>query len=316
MTRQIIVADGYTLNPGDLSWDAFRPYGDLKIFDRTPESEMAERCRDAAIIITNKAILSAEILTRLSELRLILVTATGYNIVDSAAARSRGITVCNVPGYGTASVAQHTFALILELTNATGRHARSVANGEWEKAADWSFTLAPVMELYGKKLGIIGMGHIGTQVAGIGKAFGMEVYYHTPHPSDQLPGIPMAPEEVFATCDVISLHCPLTPSNTGMVNRDMLNRMKKSALLINTSRGRLVDENDLARALKSKQIAGAGLDVLSDEPPAGGNPLIGLPNCLITPHMAWSALEARQRILEVTLANLKAWISGNPVNVV
>jgi glycerate dehydrogenase len=312
---KIVITDGYTLNPGDLSWKPFDGIGEVACYDRTPPEEILERCREAHVIITNKTPIGEQVILAATKLRLIAVTATGYNVVDVAAAKKKGIPVCNVPEYGTYSVAQHAFALLLELTNHVGRHAQSVKEGEWVRSIDWSYAKAPVIELKDKIFGIVGLGKIGNQAANIAHAFGMKVMYHRGH-AEKIPATSVSLEELFTKSDFISLHCPLKPDNQEFVNMAMLSRMKPAACLINTSRGQLIREPDLAAALKSGVLAGAALDVLSKEPPPPDHPLLGLPNCLITPHNAWVSFEARQRILNATIENVKAAIAGNPQNVV
>jgi glycerate dehydrogenase len=313
---QIVVTDGYTLNPGDLNWDRLRALGDVNIHDRTSPEELVERCLNAEIIITNKTPVDAAAINALDKLKMISVTATGYNVIDVKAAAAKNIPVSNVPGYGTASVAQHTVALLLELSNGAGNHSEDVNNGGWQKSVDWCYTVQPVTELSDKTFGIIGMGNIGRQVAAIVSALGMKVIYHTPNPKKEYPGEYMQLEEVFAAADVVSLHCPQTPENTGFVNAALLSSMKKTAWLINTSRGGLINENDLAAALTNGTIKLAALDVLSKEPPLPNHPLIGLPNCIVTPHIAWISKEARQRIMAQTVQNVESFINGKAVNVV
>ena len=310
----IVVIDGYTLNPGDLSWNAIAQYGKLTIHDRTPVADVVERCKDVDIVLTNKVPFDRNAINNLPKLKLISVTATGYNIIDIAAAKEQGIAVCNVPAYGTASVAQQTFALILELTNHTGIHARSVAQGEWERSKDFSYTKAPLIELAGKTLGIVGLGNIGEQVARIGAAFGMKVIYNSHSKKDTSVAQYADMKTLFAESDIVSLHCPLKPDNHQFVNQSLLQSMKPSAFLINTSRGQLVNEQDLADALNNGVIAGAGLDVLSVEPPSSNNPLLRAKNCIITPHIAWVTKEARMRIMEVTAKNVGAFLEGRLVN--
>jgi glycerate dehydrogenase len=313
--HKIIVTDGFTLNPGDLSWKPFETFGDVQIFDRTSQSELLARCKDATIIITNKTAVDASAIHSLDHLQLIAVTATGYNIIDTNSAKEKNIKVCNVPGYGTESVAQHTIALLLELTNHVGKNSRSVAAGDWSRSIDWCYVDAPITELAGKTMGIVGYGKIGQRVAAIARAFGMKIIYSNPttkKSEHQFTSL----EELFTSSDVISLHCPLSENNYGFVNANLLSLMKPGALLINTARGQLVNESDLANALRSGILAGAALDVLAKEPPSEGNPLIGLVNCIITPHNAWLSVEARKRIMNVTFANVKAALSGNSQNVV
>ncbi len=313
---KIVVADGYALNPGDLSWEGIRHYGDLVVYDRTPVEEIAGRCGDADIVLTNKVPFSRETLAALPSLKLISVLATGYNIIDTVTAKERGIIVSNVPAYGTDSVAQHVFALLLELTNHVGRNARATAAGKWQRSVDWCFTEAPVMELAGKTFGVVGFGHIGQQAARIAAAFGMKVIYYSPSGKDTTLGSPSGLEELFAQSDVVTLHCPLTSDNQEFVNAALLRKMKSSALLINTARGQLIHEKELAEALNGHVIAGAGLDVLSKEPPPDNNPLLTAENCIITPHNAWISKEARTRIMGITAENIEAFLKGQPIHVV
>jgi len=313
---KMVVTDGYTLNPGDISWEKISLLGELLLFDRTAPALIAERCRDADIVLTNKVPFSKATLTALPKLKMIAVTATGYNIVDVAAARQQGIVVCNVPGYGTASVAQHVFALLLELSNHVGANAATVAAGKWQESADWCYTEAPVTELAGKTFGVVGFGNIGRQVAAIAGAFGMQVLYYNPRDKQTGSAKSVDLHTLFAGSDIVSLHCPLTADNTGFVNAALIGTMKKSAILINTARGQLINEKDLADALNHGVIKAAALDVLSKEPPDGENPLLHTKNCLITPHNAWISREARERIMEATGKNISAFLQNKPVNVV
>ena len=312
---QIVITDGFTLNPGDLSWKAFYELGEVIYHDRTASNQMAERCKNAHIIITNKTPVSAEVIDAAKELRLIAVTATGYNMVDVAAAKKRGILVCNVPDYGTDSVAQHTFAMLLELTNQVGLHAASVKSGDWARSADWCYTKGTIKELKDNTIGIVGLGKIGIQMAKIAMAFGMKViYYRGKKGLENFTEVSL--QALFAQADFISIHCPLTADNNGFINKELLALMKPSAYLINASRGSLIVEQDLADALLQHKIAGAALDVLSSEPPSPQNPLIGLANCIITPHNAWISFEARSRLMKTTFENVSAMINGNPTNMV
>lgn len=313
---KIVIADGYTLNPGDLDWKGIGRYGEITYYDRTPAAEMAGRCRNAEVIITNKALVDAKVIEEARQLKLILVTATGYNIVDIAAAKARKVVVCNVPDYGTASVAQHTFALILELANRVGANSRAVAAGEWAASPDFAFSRGPIMELQGKTLGIIGLGRIGRQVARLAQAFDMRVLYHNRRPKDTADAEYAPLERLMEESDIVSLHCPLTKENAKFVNSLLLGRMKRGAWLINTSRGGLLDEQDVADALKNGTLGHAALDVLSVEPPPASNPLLTAPNCIITPHNAWLSLEARTRILRVTENNLAQFVMNHPINTV
>lgn len=312
---KIIITDGYTLNPGDLNWEAFEKAGEVEYYDRTLPFETIAKTFGADIIITNKTIIDADIITAASHLKMIAVTATGYNNVDVDAAKKKGVVVCNVPGYGTHSVAQHSFALILELSNHAGMNAFSVQEGKWGDAKDWCYTLKPVVELKDKTIGIIGMGKIGRQVAAIADAFGMQVIYHGGK-SDGEYCKEVSLYDVFIQSDFVSLHCPLTATNKAFVNKELLGLMKPTSFLINTARGALINEKELSQVLYQNKIAGAALDVLSIEPPEKNNPLIGLPNCIVTPHNAWISKEARQRIMDITSANVAAFLKGKPQNVV
>jgi glycerate dehydrogenase len=313
---QIVITDGYTLNSGDLSWDSIAAHGELTIHERTPPAQIIDRCKDADIVLTNKVPFNRATLEALPKLKCISVLATGYNLIDTAAAREKGVIVSNVPGYGTASVAQHVFALLLELTNAVGLHVDSTRKGEWQRSPDWSYTKQSIIELSGKTLGIIGMGNIGKQVGRIGSAFDMPVLFFNPSKKENRYGRQVDVETVFRESDAISLHAPLKPENQQFVNKALIEQMKRNALLINTARGGLINEADLADALNNNRIAGAALDVLSTEPPSENNPLLKAKNCIITPHNAWMSKEARERILAVTEKNIKAFLEGKPVNVV
>ena len=313
---KIVALDGFTLNPGDLSWEPIKNFGSLTVYDRTPLDEIAERCRGATIVLTNKAPLDGQILSRLPQLKFISVTATGYNIIDVITAKERNILVCNVPAYGTASVAQHTIALLLELTNNVGIHAQSVSSSDWSKSIDWCYSKKPITELDGKIIGLVGLGNIGKQTAEIAKAFGMKVLYNSITEKQTDLGIFVDMETLFAQSDVLSLHCPLTSANMHFVNKKLLHFMKPSSFLINTARGLLINEHDLSEALNTGRIAGAALDVLSSEPPQKDNPLLTAKNCIITPHNAWMSKEARQRIMDETVKNIQAFFNHQPVNLV
>jgi glycerate dehydrogenase len=307
----IVILDGHTLNPGDLSWSPFEELGKVTSHDRTSEADVLGRAKAAEVLIVNKTPLTARTIAALPNLRYIGVLATGYNIVDTAAARARGIPVTNVPVYGTDAVAQHVFALLLELTQHVGHHAAAVREGRWSRSADWCFWDTPLVELAGRQLGLVGgAGRIGRAVAQIGEAFRMSVAVA------ELADGPAKLETVFRRSDVISLHCPLTPETQDMVNARTLGWMKPTAFLINTSRGPLVNDRDLAEALNAGRIAGAGLDVLSVEPPPPDNPLLAAKNSLVTPHLAWAPGASRGRLLAAAAANLRAFLSGRPVNVV
>ena len=315
----IVVLDGYTTNPGDLSWEWLNKLGQAKIYDRTPDELIIPRASNCEIIITNKTPLTAEILAQLPKLKYIGLLSTGYNIVDCAEAKKRGIPVSNIPAYSTNAVAQLVFAMILTLTNQVSIHSNAVHNEEWSSCSDFCFTKVSLMELNQKKIGIIGYGSIGQKVAKIADAFGMNILISTPHPK-QLPSPKgtqwLTTDELLANADIVTLHCPLTPKTQGMVTIDFLKKMKSNAFLINTSRGAVVDEQALAYALKQGIIAGAGLDVLNKEPPEKENPLFGIQNCIITPHIAWAAKETRQRLMNIAKENLTSFIAGKPIHIV
>lgn len=315
---KIVLLDAHTANPGDVSWAPLEALGTCEIHPRTPAAETVARCAGAAAVITNKAPVTREMMEALPDLRYIGVTATGYNIVDVAAAKERGIVVTNVPGYSTPAVAQLVFALLLELTNHVGHHAGTVREGRWAACPDFCYWDHPVIELSGRTLGIIGYGDIGGAVARIAVAFGMKVLaskreWKSPPPEGVQPA---GTEEIFSQSDAITLHCPLTDATKHLVNERTLGQMKSTAFLINTGRGPLVDEAALAAALNAGRIAGAGLDVLSIEPPPPGNPLFTARNCLITPHIGWASREARVRLIDQVAANLRAFLAGAPVNAV
>ena len=315
---RIVALDGHTLNPGDLSWDPVRALGELAVYDRTQPADTVARAAGAAVVLTNKAPLDRAKIEALPALRLIAVTATGYNVVDTAAAQARGVLVCNVPEYGTPNVAQHTFALLLELATRTGLHAQTVRDGRWSASADWCYWDHPLVELDGLQIGIVGYGRIGRAVGQVARAFGMNVIAYRRHgPAAGDGGVRWADlDALFGESDVVSLHCPLTPDNARMVNAARLATMKPSAFLINTARGGLIDETDLAAALNAGTIAGAGLDVLTVEPPRAGSPLIAAKNCVITPHIAWASRSARERLMSVTADNIRSFVEGRPRNVV
>lgn len=314
---RIVVLDGYTLNPGDLDWAPLQAIGDCSIYDRTPPGQVAERAAAADIVLTNKALLPRETIERLPALRYIGVLATGYNVVDVVAARDKGIPVTNVPGYGTASVAQHVFALLLELTQRTGHHAQTVRDGRWSACPDFCYWDFPLIELAGRTLGIVGYGEIGRAVARIGLAFGMKVIASTRTPRAAAGDVAFVPlEELLRRSDVVTLHCPLTDDTKGLINAARLALMKPTAFLINTGRGPLVVEADLAAALNCGRLAGAGLDVLATEPPPATNPLLTAKNCLVTPHIAWATREARERLLGIAVDNIRAFLAGQPRHVV
>lgn len=306
----IVILDGNTLNPGDLSWSPLEELRPLVCYPRTRPGEIVSRSSPAEILLTNKTPLSAATLDELPRLRYIGVLATGHNVVDSAAARNRGIPVTNVPGYGTDAVAQHTIGLLLEFTQHTGRHADTVRAGRWSATPDFCYWDHSLVELAGRRLGIVGKGQIGSTVALIATAFGMSVAFATRAGGRQ------ELEKVIRSSDVISLHCPLTPDTREIINAETIQWMKPDAILLNTSRGGLVNEADLAAALNSGRIAGAGLDVLSVEPPEPGNPLLSVRNCIVTPHLAWATREARARLIGIAAGNLRAFLAGRPINVV
>jgi glycerate dehydrogenase len=317
-TYRIVILDGYTLNPGDLSWKEIEKLGEVTIYDRTAPDEIIKRIADAEIVITNKAPLSGEAIMRSTSLKYIGVTATGYNIVDVKAAREKKITVTNVPAYGTESVAQHTFALLLELASHVGLHAADVSQGGWSRQPDFCYWKKPLVELHGMTMGIIGLGKIGKVVARMAIGFGMNVLaFHTHPERDRMDGVSFTDmETLFRRADVVSLHCPLNDDNQRFLNKQLLALMKPTSYIINVSRGGLVNEDDLSYALNNEIIAGAGLDVLSVEPPRAENPLLKAKNCIITPHQAWAAQASRSRLLNIAVSNLIAFLDGHPRNVV
>ncbi|MDR1190440.1 MAG: D-2-hydroxyacid dehydrogenase [Verrucomicrobiales bacterium] len=313
----ITVLDGHTLNPGDNPWDDIAKLGALTVHDRTPADEIVPRAAGSEIILTNKTPLTATTLARLPKLRFVSVLATGYNIVDTAAARERGVLVANVPEYGTDTVAQHVFALLLELCHRVGRHDQSVKRGDWSRSADFCYWLAPQIELRGKTLAVIGYGRIGRRVAELGRAFGMNIIRlrrAAGADADGARAVDLA--ELQREADVITLHCPLTADNAGFVNKAFLAGLKPTAFLINTGRGALVNERDLADALREGVIAGAAVDVLAQEPPPPGHPLVSEPRCVLTPHIAWSGLQARRALMTATRDNIAAFLTGAPRNIV
>lgn len=320
MTKEpiICVLDGHALNPGDLSWEGIAALGDIRIYDRTTPEQVIERAKDADILLVNKINMTAEVISQLPRLKYIGEEATGYNNIDLAAAKERNIVVTNIPAYSTDSVAQLVFAHILNITNRVGHYAREVRAGKWTQSKDFCYWNTPLLELKGKIIGIVGLGHTGTAVARIAEGFGMEVYAYTSKNFLQLPhDIHKASlDELFSTCDIISLHCPLTPDTKNLVDAKRLKSMKKTAILINTSRGPVVNEKDLAEALNSHAIAAFGGDVLSTEPPQADNPLLSASNCFLTPHTAWSTREARTRLMTILQENIEAYLKGKPQNVV
>ena len=313
---KIVVLDGYGLNPGDLSWSAWETLGELKVYDRTSPSELLERSEGAEVLITNKTLITANDMALLPELKYIGVLATGYNVVDIDEAKARGIVVTNIPAYSTASVAQMVFAHILNITQRVGYYADENVRGRWTNNADFCYWDTNLVELDGKKMGIVGYGNIGKATARIALAFGMEVLAYTSKEQKDLPqGVKKATlDELFAESDVVSLHCPLTPDTKELVNANRLKTMKPSAILINTGRGPLVNEQDLADALNEGRIAGAGLDVLSVEPSVACNPLLSAKNCFITPHIAWATKEARTLLMDIAINNLRSYQEGNIIN--
>ena len=315
---KIVNLDGYALNPGDLSWDAIRQFGDLTVYDRTPDDKIIERIGDAEIILLNKAPITAATLDACPSIKLICVLATGYNVVDCDAAKARGIPVCNVPAYGTAAVAQFTFALLLELCHAVGHHSDAVHAGRWCDSIDFCFWDTPQMELAGKTMGIIGFGRIGRAVGSIAKAFGMNVlaYNRSRCPEGEAIGQYVDLDTLLAQSDVVTLHCPLTPETQNLISADTLAKMKDGAILLNTARGPAIDEQAVADALRSGKLRGAAVDVISCEPMDKTNPLLGAPNCIITPHMAWAPVESRQRIMDCTVSSIEAYLAGSPINTV
>lgn len=315
---QIVLLDGYASNPGDLTWEPLKEMGEVTVYDRTQPSEVVERAHDAEIIVTNKVTLTRQTLEQLPNLRLICVLATGYNTIDILAARDLGITVCNVPAYSTDSVAQMVFAQILNMTNRVAHYARQTREGRWSAAPDFCYWDLPVSELAGKTLGIVGLGHIGAKVASIAREFGMDIFAFTSKNSIDLPDYIQKTtlEGLLGVSDILTLHCPLTPDTHELINARTLARMKHGALLVNTGRGPLVNEGDVAEALASGQLGGYGADVMCSEPPAADNPLFAQPNAFITPHIAWASVEARQRLLNATFDNIRAFQDGHPQNVV
>ena len=310
----IVILDGFTANPGDISWAAIEALGNCKIYDRTGEADVVARAADADIVLTNKTLITQKSLAALPRLRYIGVLATGYNTVDVQAAQQRGILVCNVPEYSTPNVTQAVFALLLELTNRTGHHSQTVHEGRWSASPDFCYWDGELVELAGRTLGIVGYGRIGKAVAAVGSAFGMQILAHRRTASDDPQFVSL--DRLLSESDVVSLHCPLVPDTKELINAARLAQMKQSAFLINTARGALIHEPDLAAALNAERIAGAGLDVLSVEPPLASNPLLSARNCVMTPHIAWATRNARLRLLEVTAANIRGYLLNRPQNVI
>ena len=316
---KIVVLDGYTLNPGDLSWDGLERCGELTVHERTAPAQVMDRLAGAEIVFTNKTPLTEAHFAANPQIRFVGVLATGYNVVDIAAAKARQIPVCNIPTYGTMAVAQFATALMLELCHRVGRHAESVKAGDWSRGSDFCYWLNPLIELDGKTLGIVGFGRIGQAFGKIAQAFGMKILAVDEYPnkaleSDTLRYVTL--DELYANADVISLHCPLFENNRGMINQAAIAKMKPGVLILNTSRGPLINEADLVEGLKSGRVAGAAVDVLSSEPPQADNPLLSAPNCLVTPHIAWATKEARSRLMNIAVENLNAFLRGETQNVV
>lgn len=313
---KIIILDGYTVNPGDLSWDWLGEYGEYKVFDKTDSKDILKRCEGADIVITNKTPLGKDILEKLPDVKFIDLLSTGYNITDIYYAREREIPVSNVPAYSTKSVAQLTFAFILQFSSRVAEHSASTKNGDWQKCEHFCYMVSPLNELSGKTIGIVGFGSIGKEVAKIAEAFSMNILVNTNHPGKDTESLKFCDlDTLLENSDFVSLHCPLTEKTTGMANSEFFSKMKNTAYFINTSRGATVDEDALADALKNNEIAGAGLDVLLTEPPVNDK-ITSLENTLVTPHIAWAAKETRARLMEVTKENIKAFVNGNPINVV
>ncbi len=315
-TPRIVVLDGYTLNPGDISWSTIEALGNTTIYDRTPLDKVVSRCIDADIVLTNKVPLREDVLQQLPRLKYIGVLATGYNIIDLEAASRQGIVVTNIPAYSTTSVVQLVFAHLLNISNRVQLHSDSVRRGDWASCHDFSYILSAQTELYGKTIGIVGFGNIGSAVAAVAHALGMRVVALTSKSADKLPAYvtPLSLDELLATSDVVSLHCPLTDKTHHLINSQTLGQMKEGAILINTGRGPLLDEQAVADALNSGRLAALGADVLSSEPPSADNPLLTARNCYITPHIAWATREARLRLMQIETDNIAAFIAGAPIN--
>lgn len=315
---KIVILDGYTENPGDLSWSGFEALGELTVYDRTSGEDVVERIKDAEAVIVNKTPLGREVFEKCDKIRYVGVLATGYNVVDVKAAKEHGIPVCNIPTYGTAAVAQMVFALLLEICHHVAEHSDAVKRGEWSNNSDWCFWKYPLMELSGKTMGIVGFGRIGQAVGRLAEAFGMDVLAYDAFQSEEGKKIAryVALDELLAQSDVVSLHCPLFPETEGMINAENIAKMKDGVILINTSRGPLINEKDLAKALREKKVYAAACDVVSTEPILPDNPLLGCYNSILTPHIAWAPKESRQRLMDIAVSNLKAFMEGNPANVV
>jgi glycerate dehydrogenase len=315
----IVVLDGYTLNPGDLSWDELKTVGDVVVYDRTPADKTIERIGDAEIVITNKTVIDSNVLDACPTIRYIGVLATGYNVVDVEAAKAKGIPVTNIPTYGTAAVGQFAIALLLEICHHIGEHGQSVTAGDWSKKPDFCYWNHPLIELDGKTIGIIGFGRIGQQTARIAQALGMTILAHDSNQNKALESATLryaSLDDVFAYADVISLHCPLFEATKGIINKANIALMKDGVIILNTSRGPLIVEEDLAEALNSGKVYAAGLDVVSAEPIKGDNPLLKAKNCIITPHIAWAPIEARSRLLTIAVENLRSFLAHEPANIV
>lgn len=315
---KIVVLDGYGVNPGDLSWGKLGELGELTVYERTAPEEVLTRTEEAEIVLTNKVVLSADVLCKLPKLKYIGVLATGYNVVDTEAARAQGVAVTNIPAYSTDSVVQMTFAHILNITNRVAHYARENREGKWARSKDFCYWDTPLLELSGLTLGVVGLGNIGMKVARVARTLGMEVYAATSKSSSSLPeGIQKTTfKGLLGVCDILTLHCPLTPDTRELVNAKTLGMMKRGAVVINTGRGPLVNENDVAEALRSGQLAAYGADVMCQEPPREDNPLLAEPNAFITPHVAWATIDARRRLMKIAADNIKAFVEGKPVNVV
>lgn len=317
MPMKLVILDGYASNPGDVSWEELAAFGELTVYDRTAKDEVVPRIKDAEIVFLNKTPVDAAVFGQCPKLRMIGILATGYNIVDIAAAKAHGVTVCNVPGYSTGAVAQMTFALLLEMTQHVGEHSRAVHAGQWQNCPDFCFWNAPLTELAGKTLGVVGYGAIGQAVGNITQAFGMRLLVTARHEKPVPEGAEFVTlDELLSRADVVSLHCPQTAENLHMIDAAALAKMKDGAILLNTARGGLIDEQAVADALQSGKLAGYGADVVSKEPIAADNPLLTAPNCCLTPHIAWAPKEARLRLHHIAAENLRAFLDGTPQNVV
>ena len=315
---KIAVMDGHGVNPGDMSWKPFEEIGQIKVYPRTAPEEVVAHVGDADIVLTNKTVFNADVISQLPNVKYIGVLATGYNVVDTEAAHRRGIVVTNIPAYSTDSVAQMTFAHILNITNRVGYYAAKNSDGEWSRCPDFCYWDTPLTDLSGKTIGIVGLGHIGSKVARLAQDFGMDVFAYTSKNAADLPaGINKTTlDGLLGISDIITLHCPLTPSTRELINKESIKKMRRGAILINTGRGPLVNEADVAEALQEGRLGAYGADVMCSEPPAADNPLFAQPNAYITPHIAWATVEARERLMAIAVNNLKAFVSGNPVNVV